>query len=154
MAAIERRRDGSYCLGLGPQERELLRSLPGQLRDLIEGDPDDPSLHRLFPPASPDEAVAHEYRDLMGGDLRDSRLRSMAVMQATVDAEGLSEDELAAWLSGLNDLRLVLGTRLGVDDDLNVAALPPDDPRLPGLALYGYLSWLQEQVVEGLSDAL
>ena len=30
-------------------------------------------------------------------------------------------------------------------------ALDPDDPSAPALALYGYLSWLQEQAVEALS---
>ena len=33
-------------------------------------------------------------------------------------------------------------------------ALDPDDPDAPALALYGYLSWLQEQAVEALSSAL
>jgi hypothetical protein len=30
----------------------------------------------------------------------------------------------------------------------------PGDQRAPGLALYGYLSWLEEQVVEALETTL
>jgi hypothetical protein len=152
-ARIQRARDGGLKVRLAPEERELLRSLPGQLRELLEETPDDPSLRRLFPPASDDKEVEEEYRRLMVPDLRDRRLTALAVMESTVDAERLSEDEAAAWLSALNDMRLVLGTRLDVTEDLDPSTVPPDDPRAPGLALYGYLSWVVEQLVEALGAA-
>ncbi|MCL6568207.1 MAG: DUF2017 domain-containing protein [Meiothermus silvanus] len=62
--------------------------------------------------------------------------------------------ELEAWLRVLNDLRLVLGTRLDVDETTLALGLDPRDPKAPDLALYGYLSWLQEQAVEAASAAL
>ena len=37
---------------------------------------------------------------------------------------------------------------------LQVYLLDPGDPTAPALALYGYLSWLQEQAVEALSSSL
>ena len=148
---IERTRDGGVRVRLDAEERDLLRSLPEQLRELLEETPDDPSLRRLFPPASDDEEIETEYRRLMAPDLRDRRLSALAVMASTVDAERLSEDEAAAWLAALNDMRLVLGTRLDVTEDLDPSALSPDDPRAPGLALYGYLSWVVEQLVEALT---
>ncbi|HEX2038222.1 MAG TPA: DUF2017 family protein [Acidimicrobiales bacterium] len=150
-ARIQRTRDGGLRVRLDAGERDLLRSLPGQLRELLEDTPDDPSLRRLFPPASDDEEVEGEYRRLMAPDLRDRRLSALAVMESTVDAERLSEDEAAAWLSALNDMRLVLGTRLDVTEDLDPSTIAPDDPRAPGLALYGYLSWIVEQLVEALA---
>ncbi|MDQ3757921.1 MAG: DUF2017 domain-containing protein, partial [Actinomycetota bacterium] len=142
---------GSLRVRLDSEERDLLRTLPGQLRELLEETPDDPSLRRLFPPASDDEEIEAEYRRFMAPDLRDHRLGALAVMESTIDAERLSEDEAAAWLSALNDMRLVLGTRLDVTEDLDPAQLSPDDPRTPGLALYGYLSWVVEQLVEALA---
>ena len=150
---VERSRDGSFKLRLDRDERDLLRTLPAQLQELLKDTPDDPSLRRLFPPASDDEEVETEYRRFMGDDLRDRRLEAAAVMAATVDAERLSEEEVGAWLSTLNDLRLVLGTRLDVTEDLDPSTVAPDDDRAPGLALYGYLSWLVDQIVGALAPA-
>ena len=152
-AKVERSRDGSFKLRLDREERDLLRTLPTQLQELLKETPDDPSLRRLFPPASDDEDVETEYRRFMADDLREGRLEAAAVMAATVDAERLSEEEVGAWLSTLNDLRLVLGTRLDVTEELDPSTVEPDDDRAPGLALYGYLSWLVEQIVEALAPA-
>lgn len=156
MRRIRRRRDGTFRIDLEPDERELLRTLPGQLRELLaEGDEADPSVRRLFPPAYV-EAPEHEeeYRRLMGDDLREHHLQAIAIMEATIDQERLAEGELLAWLSAVNDLRLVIGTRLDVSEDMDYGAVTPDDPRAPGLALYSYLSWFEEQVVEALASSL
>jgi hypothetical protein len=71
-----------------------------------------------------------------------------------VDAERLEEEQLLAWLSTVNDLRLILGTRLGVTDDNQDEHLPDEDPRAQGYALYHYLGFLEEQIVEALAEAL
>ena len=149
---VKRTRSGDFQLSLPAQERELLRSLPGQVTELL-GNSDDPDLRRLFPPAYADDAEGEaEYRALMHDDLLDHHRHSLEVMADTVDATRLDADQLAAWLGALNDLRLVLGTRLDVQEDQ--APLPRHDPRAPGLALYGYLTWLQQQVVEALAGDL
>ncbi|MGH9164514.1 MAG: DUF2017 family protein [Acidimicrobiales bacterium] len=138
--SIRRVRSGGVQLRLGEEERTVLRSLPSQLRELLEEAPEDPSLERLFPPAylaHPDHDA--EYRRLMNDDLRERRLEALAVMEKTADADRLSDDEAGAWLAALNSLRLVLGTRLDVSEDMVGAGIDPDDPRSPGLALYSYL---------------
>ena len=150
---FRRTRKNDFALKLSPDERGLLRSLPGQLRDLLGTD--DPALYRLFPPAyekPADLELESEYRRLMGDDLRERHKTALDVMEATVDHDRLSEDDMHAWLGALNELRLVLGTRLDVTEDLDVGALPADDPRQPAFALYHYLSWLQEEAVSALSD--
>jgi hypothetical protein len=48
----------------------------------------------------------------------------------------------------------VLGTRLDVTEDDYGRELDESDPRMPAFALYGYLGYLQESVVEALSSAL
>ena len=150
---VRRTRKGQYQLRLPDEERDLLRSLPGQLRALLSQDLNDPSLRRLFPPAYLGEAEREaEYRRLMGDDLLDSRRTALDVMEATIDADVLDEEQITGWLTALNELRLVLGTRLDVTEDMYEEPAPPDDPRAPGLALYGYLGWLQEQVVAALAD--
>lgn len=152
-ARIRRTRSGDFAVELEGWERDLLRSLPGQLRDLLSSD--DPALERLYPPAYLDDGERNEeYRRLMRDDLTSHRLTSLDVLEATLDAKRLDEDQLLAWMGALNDLRLVLGTRLDVTEDMYEVGLPDDDPRAPAFALYGYLGFLQEAVVEALSSAL
>jgi Domain of unknown function (DUF2017) len=42
----------------------------------------------------------------------------------------------------------VLGTRLELTEDFDWSGFDPEDPDAEELALYAYLSWLQEQLVE------
>jgi hypothetical protein len=151
---IERNGDGSYTLRLPEEERALLRFLPAELRSLLEAEPDDPGLRRLFPPAYDDEQDEAAYRELMGNELLEGRRRALEVLAETASAERLTGEQAQAWLTALNDLRLVLGTRLEVTDESLLEGLAEDDPRAPQLALYAYLSWLQEQLVEALSAEL
>lgn len=149
---ISRQRDGSYRLSLPDEEREILRDLPRQLRALL--DTDDPSLERLFPPAYEDEEDDDEYGELVRGSLLDEKLAALKVVEDTVDATRLDDSQLNAWLGALESLRLVLGTQLDVNEEMAGDAIDPRDPRAPMLALYGYLSWLQEEAVAALSAGL
>ena len=151
---IEGNGDGSYTLRLPEEERALLRFLPAELRSLLEAEPDDPGLRRLFPPAYDDEQDEAAYRDLMGNELLEGRRRALEVLAETARVERITGEQAQAWLTALNDLRLVLGTRLEVSDESLLEDLAEDDPRAPELALYAYLSWLQEQLVEALSAEL
>jgi hypothetical protein len=147
---VERVGKGEFELHLAPEERDLLRGLPAQLKELLGSD--DPSLRRLFPPAYTDDpALEAEYRHYMADDLMTSHERALDVMEVTVDADVLNEDELQAWLRALNDLRLVLGTRLDVSEDLDPSLIDPDDPRAPVYFVYDYLSGLQSDVIDALS---
>jgi hypothetical protein len=149
---VRRAGRGEFELRLPDEEREILRALPAQMRAFLteEASTDDPSIGRLFPPAYFDDEQRNvEYRRLMHDDLLASKLAAADVVEATVDRRRVTEDELLAWMGALNDLRLVLGTRLGVTEDPDDA--PADDaPEAPAYALYGYLGWLQEQVVAAL----
>src|SRR3954454_18623705 len=129
----------------------MLRQLPGQLIELLDSD-EEPSLRRLFPPAYTDDVVKDaEYQMLMRRELLERHRASLDVVERTVDAEVLSEDELSAWMAALNQLRLVLGTRLDVTEDMEQPA--DDDPAARAYALYAYLSFLQDQVVSALSGS-
>jgi hypothetical protein len=150
---IARQRGGGYRLRLTPPERELLQALPGQLIELLGTD--DTSLRRLKPPAyGDDDAASAEYTSMVGDDLLEGRRLALATLARTASAERLTEDELGSWLTATNDLRLVLGTRLGVTEDTQGLMPAPDDPQAPEWVAYTDLSWLQEEVVAALSDAL
>jgi uncharacterized protein DUF2017 len=151
---IEPTGDGEYVLRLLEEERALLRFLPEELRTLIEEVPDDPALRRLFPPAYDDAENETAYRELMGNELAEGRNRALQVLAETATAQRLTAEQAQSWLTALNDLRLVLGTRLEVTDESLLEGLAENDPRAPELALYAYLSWLQEQLVEALSAEL
>src|SRR5436190_1624534 len=119
---------------------------------MLDADLDDPSLRRLFPTAYPDDPERdREYRQLVGDELLDRRRASLDTIQATIDATTLSEDEVLAWMGAINDLRLVLGTRLDVSEETEPIPAP-DDPDAPMLVLYGYLGYLLETIVEALSS--
>jgi len=60
----------------------------------------------------------------------------------------------ATKLGAIESLRLYLGTVLDVSEDPTANYLTRDDPDAPAMALYGYLSWLQEQAIEALSGEL
>lgn len=147
---VRRTRRGDFEVRLPSHERAVLRELPAQLRELLRSD--DPALERLFPPAHPDDpALSEEFSNLVRGDLVAARLGSLEVMEATLESRRLDEEQILAWLGAVNDLRLVLGTRLEVTEDLDPDAVPDTDPRAPAYALYYYLGWLEEQIVAALA---
>ena len=136
----------------GP-ERELLANLVDQLRELLELTTDDPSVRRLFPTAyHEDPERDREYQQLVRDELLERRLAALAAVEATADADELDEAQLTGWLTALNDLRLVLGTRLDVSEDQE--DLDEDDPLAPAMAVYGYLSVLLGDVVDALAEDL
>lgn len=150
---IKRSRKGGFDLRLPVPERELVASLVDQLRHVLSADDlaDEPSVRRLFPSAYADDAARDtEYRELVHDDLLAARLGALEVVASTVDANHLDEDQLLAWMGAVNDLRLVLGTRLDVSED-TLGDPDPGDPDAPGLAVYHYLSFLLESIVDALS---
>jgi hypothetical protein len=146
---IRRDVNGGVRLHLQPQEVALLRELLDELETLLE-DPEDPALRRLFPPAHGDRESEEQYRSLVGDQLLAGRTKALATVRATIGRDTLDSDEADAWLRAVNDLRLVLGTRLDVSEEIDWEAVDLQEPRGRELAVYGYLSWLQEQLVDAL----
>ena len=149
---IERDGAGGVRLRLHEGEVLLLRELLGELEAKLD-DPDDPALRRLFPQAHDDPESEEQYQSLVRDQLVEGRSKAAATMRDTLDQEALGADEADAWLRALNDLRLVLGTRLDVTEDLDYENLDLNEPRGRDLAVYGYLTWLQEQLVEALAES-
>jgi hypothetical protein len=150
---VRRTRTGGFRLRLPPGEREVLRGLPAQLRALLtEVDPaSDPAVRRLFPAAFLDDPRAAEEFDRMArADLLAERMRAIETMERTLDASSLTEEELSAWLAAINDLRLVLGVRLGVTEESRAEDFDTDEASRGAFALYAYLSYLEEEVVAAL----
>jgi hypothetical protein len=120
--------------------------------------PDDPVLARLLPDAYRDDPKASgEFRRYTEQGLRSGKAAAARTVLATLPASGgrirLSEPEAQAWLRALNDVRLALGTTLGVTDDFDdqVAEMGPEDPRAAYIGVYQWLAYLQETLVQALS---
>ncbi len=129
MIAITTGAKGGVNVDLPPDIRELLASLAKQLVELID-DPDsadDPGMARLFPPASVDDPMeALGFEQLMGEALRAGKRESAAVLRATATATHLNAEETLAWMRCLNDIRLLLGTRLNVQEDADIESMLAD----------------------------
>jgi hypothetical protein len=135
--------------------------------DQADLDPDDaerdPALDRLLPTANrQDDEVAAEFRRLTETGLRQRKaaaLESSAELLRGDDKLRLDDGEAQAFLKALTDVRLVLGERMGLrtDDDVDgleasADALDPDDPLLYALAVYDFLTWLQETLASSMLD--
>lgn len=160
MNRFKRLRDGSLAWLLGDAELSLVVRLVSQLDEVIDGPTDDPVVERLFPPAiEGDDDADAELRALLAGDLLLSRHEACAAVQLALQrAEParrgahrvvLVDDEPALVLQVLNDVRLALGARVGMD----VVAdrdLAQDEATLAALASMDLLAWFQEQLIEHL----
>lgn len=158
-ALVRRRRDGAFDVRLRGWERDLLSSLVPQLREMLTagsgggagGAGVDPILKRLFPTAYVDDAALDaEYQSLVRDDLLEGHLAALDLVEETLDADVVTEEQLLAWMGAVNDLRLVLGTRLDVSEDMD--EIDPDDPDASLFAAYSYLGWLLENIVAALAD--
>jgi hypothetical protein len=187
------RKSGLLIANFTGFEAELLRSLAGQLVELLRNEaaqprdhldpfeamldfsgptsePEDPVLARLFPTAYADDAeAAAEFRRFTEGGLRDGKSRAAAAIIDGLEQAGLPPelteeglhfdvelDEAAAetWLRSFTDIRLALATRLGVEegDEEYWHNLPDEDPEAQAHDIYEWVGYLQETLVEALSD--
>ncbi len=152
-APIRRRRDGRYAVKLDASVRAVLVTMAEQLSPIIS--PDEPMTRRLFPPAyagENEQGKEADYRTLVDNALINHHREAFAVMAATAQADILTEPELNAWLSAVGSLRLVLGTRLDVSEDME--APDPEEPTAPEYALYELLGQLQYLMIDVLAAGL
>lgn len=124
--------------------------------------PTDPALARLFPAAySDDPEASREFRRYSQAELVAGKrvaaarvLDDVSPLVATGGRLRLDHDGAWAWLSWLTDIRLVLGSRLGVTEDSYAERVSPEDPRAASLAVFGWLGWLQESLLSRLEPHL
>ncbi len=125
----------------------------------------DPALQRLLPIGNrTDELAAAEFRRLTEAGLRRRKAetieRAMTAVAATPDeVVELRRADATALLVALTDVRLVLGERMGLREDADAerleevaAALPDDDPVVQVVAVYDFLTWLQETLTHALLE--
>jgi hypothetical protein len=153
-----RRKGGDVTSRLDAAEAGIVGLLLDQLEQLLAADEDDvvqdPVLARLLPDGHRgDPRLAADYRDLTESSLRSGKADDLATVRATLPDGGgevrLDHDQAEAWLRTSNDLRLALGTRLGITEDTE----PPDDvgsEEGQQLAVYYWLTALQGSLVDAV----
>ena len=119
--------------------------------------PDDPVLARLLPDAYRDDPeAAGEFRRYTEQGLRSGKVAAAQTVLATLPAKGgqvrLGPEDAQAWLRAINDVRLAIGTLLGItedyEDELEQASWA--DPRSAYLEVYHWLGYVQDSLVRAL----
>jgi hypothetical protein len=153
-----RRRGDVLVARLVDAEAGIVGLLLDQLEQLLTADAadtgGDPVLARLLPPGhTGDPEIAADFRDMTESGLRSGKADDLATMRATLPPDGgevrLDDEQARAWLRTTNDLRLALGTRLGVTAETE----PPEDPadeEGSQLAVYYWLTAVQGSLVDAL----
>ena len=169
--------------GLEAPERDLLRKLFRDVILTLEPDPrededplarllgigeeteepEDPALARLLPRGTQDEEAAAEFRRFTERSIREAkvgRLR-MAAMDCESPRLELDDEHAAALSAALNDVRLILAARLGIETEQDAARVAEysdwqqaRDVESYMALVYQFVSWLQESLVEAMLSRL
>lgn len=139
--------------------------------------PADPALARLLPPMSHDDPeLAAELRALTEGGLRSAKVSRLETVWRELrgparpgGAAVVRTGKEGAWLAALTDVRLVLASRLGIEDDDDAEEVydraqsarsggddgdDGHDPVTDALAtMYAALTWWQESLLESMERA-
>lgn len=180
MTKVNRARDGVVVV-LSEHEAALVRQLVRDVEDLLaepsaesedpleeltgmvggERPPTDPVLARLLPDGYRDDpGAAAELRRFTEAALRHEKSETARRVLGSLPEHGgrvtLDPETADAWLRALNDVRLALGTRLGVtentSEEVAMGHYDDDDPVSAAHQVYVWLSGLQELMVTAVSD--
>lgn len=151
-------RDEGVELRLPADEIEAL-GMVNELLASVGTHEGDPAARRLAVPAYPDDTEANEeFERLMGPELDTSRVADRSAVETTLEEARrssviLSPSEAEAWLLVLNEARLALAARLGIEEEgwgEDEAALASN----PTLAFLHYLTYLHGELTMVLMERL
>ncbi len=159
MADFKRIDEQVFRLTLEQDEGTLLTRLFDEMKALLSADlpRSEPVTDRLFPKAYETDEDQAAFEELVGDQLRNGKqdaLKKVRTMLETGsgDAVDMSRDDVDAWLTVVNDLRLAIGTRLDVTEGTMQQELGPDDPDAAALSVLHWLGWMQESMLRGITS--
>lgn len=113
----------------------------------------DPAADRLQVPVYLDDPEANEeWWRLMGEDLNAARAADRALFQRVIETSEevvLDDEEANSFLRVINETRLALGARLGLEVEEDHDRLPPE-----GRQALDYLGWILEELTVELTRSL
>lgn len=144
---------GTFESRLPDHLREGLTRLVDELRALLLTD-DRTALRRLYPAAYPNDGRRdEEYASFAHDQLLESRLEGLDIVEKALGEDRLTAEELSAIAQALNELRLVIGTRLDVTEG-DPRERDPDGPDAESFRLYRLLAMLVGEIVDSLAPTL
>lgn len=175
MASVRRRGSGAIVT-LDAEECGLLRVLLADLEALLDAGerpsdpleelaaiadgpmapPQDPALARLLPDGYRDDPeAAASLRRLSEASLRQGKSDAAQTVLRCLPERGgkikLDGEAVQAWLGAFNDLRLVLGTRLGVTEESDpLGGHAAEDAEAAPYVIYQWLTAVQDNLVQVL----
>lgn len=136
--------------------------LPAEIADIIRRqvaafrrrqiDLSDDGFWRLRLAASPEEDVAHDFNELTSSMIEQQRAADLHTLEASIEDASIDVSSAHAWIRALNQLRLVLGTDLGVADEDSWRRSPGQDGFAETI-VYDLLTQLQGSLIEAVSEA-
>jgi hypothetical protein len=160
-----RRKKGTFSALLVDVEVALLNTMLDELDELVDAvDAQDPITQRLFPAGYLEDVDAADFRDLTQRSLQQERRDRYGECRAELalsrETAAITTESAARWVIVINDMRLALGTRLGVTADgfadtdtgnMSPAAAP--DPQQEAQAVYHWLTAVQDELVQQLNSS-
>jgi len=172
MIPFERTAIGAATASFTDLERELLSDLATQVIELLGEPPDaefagigggdalsaDPAIARLLPDAYRDDAEAsREFRRFTENSLAARKVANARALIGALAESGeieLGADAQQAWLRALTDIRLIIASRLGIenDDDPHYGdeAIDAPDADLMMRDIYDWLGMVQGSLIEAI----
>lgn len=143
---------GGIRVQLSPEQRAFLGDVIPLLAGL--GSPgSDPAADRLHVPVYLDDSEANaEWWRLMGPDLSEARRADRAVYEKMLSSDQpvtIGVDDADAVLRVINEARLALGARFGIDVEADHDTIPEDSRQV-----MDYLGWIQEELTVELMRSL
>ena len=146
---IKKLSEDRYKLDLHPQIRQLLSDLKQTTLDHIEEG--SPAAKRIYPIAYSGSAeMEMDFEKLTRKPLMNHHRENLALFESSLSKSVLTQNEVLAWIGSLNDMRLVLGTALDLDEDQPSPSA--DDPNYEGYVIYDLLTYLQGVLIEEIQN--
>lgn len=139
------------------------------LGDINDGDtpgltpPEDAVLARLLPEGSTDAEQAAQFRRLAEGSLRDSKIADLRTARMLLEGTPLrlTDEQAPIFGRALNDIRLTLSVRLGIEDQDDAARVHEMATKSQVKTtetfmaeIYTFVTWLQETLFSAMLDVI
>lgn len=142
-------------------DEDPLAAMVGIDQDISE--PTDPALKRLLPVASSDPEHAEEFRRLTDRSLREAKIGALKASSLALESDPvtLTVEQAQDFARSLNDIRLVLATRLEITTSEEAERIGEkvdfgevEDINDYMAVVYNFVSWLQESLMNALLKTL
>lgn len=119
--------------------------------------PEDDVLLRLLPDAyKSDKQASDEFRRFTERSLRELKVtRARFVLENLPEPDQevfIKSKDFESWLTVINDVRLALGTRVGINDDDQENELTGEEETDHAKDIYAWLTWLQSNLLEEMNS--